>query len=165
MFNKTLILLLLAIVFSCTKKQPAEETTVPTVKPVYNDLPTMPLTLTNSEQIAVRELPGNTILILFFPDCDHCQREAKAIQERLDAFKNYTIYFISSAPMDEIKKFAEEYKLNTSEKVKFGNAETAMVIRSFGAIPTPSLYIYSNDRRMVKKFEGETSVEEIIRSL
>lgn len=161
--NHISALVITAIIFSSCSVKKQQEPLQHQV--LSNDLPTMSLKLLEGEQIEVRELPGNTILILFFSDCDHCQREAKAIHERIDAFKNYTVYFISSDSLKDIQKFADDYQLNAIPNVKFGNTEVAMVIRSFGAVPTPSVYIYSSQKKLVKQFNGETDIEEIIKFL
>jgi peroxiredoxin len=134
-------------------------------KPGVNDLPFMSATLLDGETVDLRQLPGNTIIILFFPDCDHCQREATAIQEKLNSFKKYELYFLSSNGDAEILRFSKDYKLNDLPNVKFGRVDGAKVYQTFGAIPTPSVYIYSSERKLIKQFNGETNVEEIIKFL
>lgn len=167
MKKSTLLLLaLLAILISCKTKPKEEEAVVEESKPqVYNDFPEMSITLLNGTKLEANELPGKTILILFFPDCDHCQRESKAIQEKIEAFKDYTLYFLSTNPVEEIQEFANEYKLNSTVNVKFGQIAPDKVFVNFGSIPTPSLYIYSAERRLKKQFNGETTVEQIIGAL
>jgi len=134
-------------------------------KPEVNDLPFMSATLLDGQTVDLRQLPGNTIIILFFPDCDHCQREATAIQEKLTSFKKYELYFLSSNGDKEILRFSKDYKLNDLPNVKFGRVDGGKVYQTFGAIPTPSVYIYSSERKLIKQFNGETNVEEIIKFL
>ena len=109
----------------------------------------------------VNSLGGNTILIFYVPDCDHCQREAEAIQNQLEVFKNYSLYFIAASEPEEIKRFAERYQLNGRVNVFFARAEVADVVREMGPVGTPALYIYSHEKRLIKKFDGETKVTEI----
>lgn len=162
-----LVVALFALLISCTTKPPKEEATVaePSQPQVYNDFPEMQITLLNGTKQEASQLPGKSIIILFFPDCDHCQRESKAIQEKIDAFKDYTLYFLSTTPVEEIQEFANEYKLNSIANVKFGQIAPDKVFINFGSIPTPSLYIYSAERRLKKQFNGETPVEQIISAL
>jgi hypothetical protein len=147
--------------FSCKTKPKEPEKP----KIVVNDLPSLPVTLIDSTKLVARDLPGNTILILFISDCDHCQREATAIREKIEAFKKYTIYFLSSESSSILKKFSEEYKLADKPNVKFGTVEIPMILQNFGPIPTPSMYIYSSEKRLVKEFKGETSIDEILHAL
>ena len=111
------------------------------------------------------ELPGKTILIFYNPDCDHCQREAEEIRFRLDDFKNYTLYFIAASPDENVRLFAEKYDLLGKGNVLFAKAEVPDVIREMGPMSSPSLYIYSDKKQLIKKFDGETAVEEIIKAL
>ncbi len=126
-----------------------------------NELPAIPLTLISGERLMANSLAGNTILIFYIPDCDHCQREAEAIHSQLDVFKNYSLYFITASGTEEIKRFAETYRLNGLPNVFFARTTVADVIREMGPIGTPSLYIYSREKRLIKKFDGETTVAEI----
>jgi hypothetical protein len=129
-----------------------------------NDLPFIPVTLTDGKIVNVKDFKGKNVLILFQPDCDHCQHEAVDIEKQLSAFKNYKLYFVSAAPMPEIDKFAVTYKLKDKENVFFGNTAAENVLNNYGPIPAPSIYIY-NDQTLKQSFEGQTEVGRIIQSL
>src|SRR6185369_7753664 len=105
------------------------------------------------------------ILIFFGPDCDHCQRQAESIRKQLDVFKNYALYFIASSPDAEIIRFAETYQLQGYTNIFFARAEIAEVIDRMGPMSVPGIFIYSADRQLVKKFDGETAVNEIAKFL
>ncbi len=122
------------------------------------------MTLESGEKIETRDLHDNVILIFYNPDCYHCQREGAAISQHLDAFKNHTLYFIAASSLENIKQFAEDYHLAGYANILFTQADGPEVIREMGPMDTPSLFIYS-DGRLVKKFDGETRIEEIMRSL
>ncbi|HEY0651618.1 MAG TPA: redoxin domain-containing protein [Chryseosolibacter sp.] len=129
-----------------------------------NDLPFMPIALTDGTVANAKDFKGKNILILFQPDCDHCQHEAEDIEKQLADFKDYKLYFVSAAPMPEIEKFAMTYRLKDKENVVFGNTAAENVLNHFGPIPAPSIYIY-NDQTLKKSFEGQTDVNEIVSSL
>ncbi len=128
-----------------------------------NDLPNMVISLLDGSQIHGKKLGGKTVLILFFPDCDHCQREAAQIQKHIASFRGYTLYFLTTAPKQEAEKFAVDYKLNSIKNVKFGIITVNDVLSNFGAVATPSLYIYSSDHKLVQKFNGETQMDAILK--
>jgi thiol-disulfide isomerase/thioredoxin len=130
-----------------------------------NELPYLSYQTLQGEPASTRSLPGSSILILFNTDCDHCQREAKEISEKIDAFKNYQLLFIAADTLDQIANFSKTYNLADKPNVKFGRAEYQDVFINFGSIPTPSVYIYSRERKFVKSFLGETPVEELIKYL
>lgn len=158
------IIFLMVEFIGCTKT--STETKTETVEPIQknNDLPSMNLTTLDGAQISTLSLKGKSILILFQPDCDHCQREAKEIRENLGAFKEYSIYFISADPMPAIEKFAKDYELLNHVNIFFGMTTVDNVLKNFGPIPAPSVYIYS-DQVLTQKFNGEVSIDKILQAL
>ncbi len=130
-----------------------------------NELPYLDYKTLSGESSSTRNLPGASILILFNTDCDHCQREAKEIAEKSEAFKNYELLFIAADSVHHIENFAKTYNLTNKPNIKFGQAEFQDVFVNFGSIPTPAIYVYSRERKFVKSFLGETPVEEVIKYL
>ena len=132
-------------------------------QPVQNDLPDMSITLLDGTLLKTKGLPGKTVLVLFQTDCDHCQREATDIERNILGFSTSTLYFITSSSIAEIEKFARDYKLNEHKNVHFASTSTENILNSFGPIETPSIYIYSNEHRLVKSFNGEVSIAEVLK--
>jgi hypothetical protein len=145
-----------------TAKKNEKATGAPAV--TRNDLPSMNVTTLNGSLVNTQKLEGKSILILFQPDCDHCQREAKEIRQHIEAFKEYNVYFISADPMLAIEKFAKEHDLLGRTNFSFGMTTVDNVLNSFGPIPAPSVYIYS-DQALVQKFNGEVSIDKILQAL
>lgn len=139
--------------------------TVVSYAQVTSDLPAMQVTGLDGRTFPVKSLKGKTVIVMFQPDCDHCQREATQIQENIAAFKPYQLYFITTAASAEIKKFAAEYKLNTYRNVHFGTTTLGDILSTYGPIETPSLYIYNADGRLVKKFNGEANIHVVKKHL
>lgn len=169
--KKSRFILLVLIGFaisSCNGKKPEANTSdVPTAQPraeQKNEYPDLTLKLANGEELSTRTLEGNNLFFLFQPDCDHCQEEAAQVEQRLGDFKNYTLYFISSAPMDQISGFAQTYKLADKQNVRFAWTSTDGVLNHYGAIRTPSVYIYS-DGVLKGSFNGQTDIENILNAL
>ncbi len=163
-----IIPLLVATTWSCT--QVKEETTQTQAAPAsaasapeatVNQLPDLTLTKINRSQLSARDLKGKVMLVYFDPDCDHCQEEAKLIQANLDAFKEYALYFISSAPMSKMQQFAWDYKL-AGPNVNLAYATPENILRTFGPVQTPSIYIYSDTGKLVRAFNGQTPIEKIL---
>lgn len=159
------LIVLIALEFiNCTK--PSNENKKEVAEPVQkgNDLPSMNLTILSGSQVNTQSLTDKSILILFQPDCDHCQREAKEIREHIEAFKDYAVYFISADPMPAIEKFAKDCGLKNQANFFFGMTTVENVLNNFGPIPAPSVYIYS-DKVLVQKFNGEVSIDKILQAL
>jgi len=145
--------------------KPFEKNQRPAPAPVSTVYPNMKLMFPDGSIRSARDLPAKSILIFYFPDCDHCQREAADISKHLTAFKNYHVWFIAVVPFPEIQKFAIDYKLIGYNYVHFVQTEPKDITDNYGGIQTPSLYIYSKEKKLVKYFNGETKVEEIIKFL
>lgn len=162
--NITLLLIFAILLFGCsTPESKTNENKQPNIQ-FKNDLPKMLVTTLDKVPINTYELQGNTILILFQPDCDHCQREAKEIRQHLDAFKEYKIYFISADHISAIQKFGKDYDLLGHTNIFFAFTTVDNVINNFGPIPAPSVYIYSN-QRLLQKFNGEVAIEKILQAI
>ena len=159
-------MLLWAGVSACSseKKEESKESATTEVSRQANEYPDLLLKLTSGEDVSTKELKGNNVFVLFQPDCDHCQEEAVFIEQRLGDFKDYTLYFISSAPIDQIKSFAQTFRLHDKNNVKFAWTSTEGVLNHYGAIRTPSVYIYSNGK-LKGSFNGQTNVDNIINAL
>lgn len=160
------LFLLCAGVSACSseKKEQTNEPATTEVGTQANEYPDLLLKLTSGQDVSTKELKGNNLFVLFQPDCDHCQEEAVFIEQRLEDFKDYTLYFISSAPIDQIKSFAETFRLHNKDNVKFAWTATEGVLNHYGAIRTPSVYIYSNGK-LKGSFNGQTDVGNIIKAL
>ncbi len=161
-------LLLVVIFVGCKQKsepEPVTGTPKTEAAPVENDLPNLQIRLVDGSIIDLKSLKEKTILVLFQPDCDHCQHEAEDIKANLDRFKNFTMYFVSSSPVDEIVKFSRDYKLIEYNNIHFGLTTTQNILDTFGAISAPSIYIYSEKGQLIQKFNGQTPVDQIIQYL
>lgn len=135
------------------------------VASAVNELPEMNLVTMDQQVIHVHELTGKNILIFYRPECDHCQREATAIRENLDAFREYQIYFVGTDGHEASQTFAKDYDLEGKSNVHFVQTSVNEILDRLGPISTPSLYIYSEERRLVRHLDGETAIEEILRYL
>lgn len=143
----------------------AQQATAPVATAAITDLPKLPLTTLDGTQLMANELEGGTVLVLFQPDCDHCQREATQIRENIAAFDAYKIYFVSDANLPQLSQFAQTYKLADQDNVYFAQTTLNDILNQVGPIEAPSLFVYSPEGRLVKSFIGETPIEEILKVL
>ncbi len=126
-----------------------------------NDLPNLPLTKLDQTKLSAKDLKGKTVLIFFEPDCEHCQREANEMQKHLSAFSKYTVCFFSPAPMDQMQQFFMKYNLS-GPNIFFAQTPFNIILQELGAIPAPSVFIYTDQGKLVKAFKGETPIENIL---
>jgi peroxiredoxin len=130
-----------------------------------SELPRLPLTDLSGSRFMANSLEGKTVLVLYQPECEDCQREAAQISEHLPAFKDYEVYFVSDASLPVQAEFAKNYRLDNNDNIHFAQASVNDIINTLGPIPAPSLFIFSADGQLVKGFKGETDIQQIIRHL
>ncbi|GEO05916.1 hypothetical protein AAE02nite_35800 [Adhaeribacter aerolatus] len=145
--------------------QPAENSQPEATEAATNDLPNLPLTKLDGTKLMTNSLTGKIILFFFQPDCDHCQRETAQIQENLAAFRDYQVYFITNNPQAELAKFAQEYKLAFESNFVFAQATLEDILNTVGPMASPSMFIYAADGKLVKAFNGETPIAQILPAL
>lgn len=150
-----------------SRNQPAAPQPVTQTAPAvrHTDLPNMQLAKTDGSRETAKNIQGKAMLVLFQPDCDHCQREAVQIREHLEAFQGYTLYFISDAPPAQLAQFAQEYKLGNQPNIHFAQTSIESILQHFGPIDTPSVFIYSDKGMLKKSFIGETPIEQILQHI
>ncbi|MFK5879154.1 MAG: thioredoxin-like domain-containing protein [Flavobacteriaceae bacterium] len=107
-----------------------------------------------------------TKFILYFnSECDHCQKQArwlkKGIQENQTAFKQLEMIFISFEEMSMIKGYRDKYQF-TQNNITFLQDSRLTFADKFGVGSFPSILIYSKEGKLIKKFEGETKVEDLL---
>jgi peroxiredoxin len=158
-FFQAVIFFLALVIQSCSGPDKKEPNTVS----VQNDLPKMVVTKSDGSLVNMKDQTGKIVLILFQTDCDHCQREAAAIEENILAFNQYTLYFVTTSSIKEIETFANDYKLTGHPNVHFGQTTNQSVLDNFGPIEAPSVYIFSSEKKLVKSFNGETEIGQILK--
>ncbi len=133
------------------------------VTEVSKALPDFIMTTLQGEVMQTKSLHGKNILIFYNPECDHCESQAKSIRKQMDAFSDWPIYFIAASGDPQSRMFAMKYDLHEQKNVVFATAGIPEVVREMGSIGTPSIFVYSEEGKLVKRFDGETPVDDILK--
>ena len=169
MINKTkkLYSLLLCIcIAACSPKRNPDDVVITRETAPDENLPDIEFTTLDGRKLQAKTLQGHpSVLVLFQPDCDHCQREAREIKKHIKAFENYQLYFVSTNPAQEVNRFMVDYKFSGEQNVFFVLTDLQSILDTFGPVSTPSLYIYSASGALVRKFNGETDINLILKEL
>lgn len=170
--NKPLLLsimkkqLLLAIITLGTLIASAQNDS--TKLPAYKRFPTLPpvkLLLTDSvghfskENFAKRE---PVLIILFNPDCEHCQKETEKMLDSIDHFKNIQIVMATMMPFDKMIAFYKHYKLADYKNIVVGQ-DTQYFLPVFYMVSNlPYLALYNKKGELITTFEGAVPIHQII---
>ncbi len=107
-----------------------------------------------------------TIIMMFSPDCEHCQEMTKKISANIRRFKKAQIIMASPLDLSYLRKFYNDYGLAAhSHTITMGRdvpyfLGTFYKVRSF-----PSFFVYSKKGKLVNWFKGEEDIEAIIKSI
>lgn len=103
-----------------------------------------------------------TKLILYFnSECDHCKKQGKWLSEEIDSFDNLELTFISFEEMDAIKGYRDKYNFN-QKNITFLQDSRLTFSDKFGVESFPSILFYTKKGKLIKKFEGETKVKDLL---
>ena len=104
-------------------------------------------------------------IMYFNSECDHCQKQArwlrKGLQENSTSLKDLEMIFISFEEMSMIKEYRDKYQF-TQSNITFLQDSRLTFADKFGVGSFPSILIYSKEGKLIKKFEGETKVEDVL---
>lgn len=131
-------------------------------------LPEAEFSLLNQQKINLSKFSfGVALLIIYFhPDCEHCHYEAQEIGQNAAAFKDCQIVMITSDDsVRRVENFCGTHHLWELENFEILLDKDNTFKKTFGKAVIPSVYIYDKDRKLKKRFLGETKPEAIINEI
>jgi len=164
-----IILLLVAVVaglsyfgYNTIKKQHKKKQ----VETVIQQLPPLSFYTLEQEVFLYKNTEENfTLIIYFHPECEHCQYEAKQLVMNREQFSRTQILMISPAPLPQIKQFNTDYQLASMPSLKVLWDKERKFETYFGVATFPTVFIYSNKNKLLKKYNGEVKIEAILKYL
>lgn len=129
------------------------------------NFPSFNLTNIHGKELTQKDVPSsykNIIILIFSPDCSHCQHEAEELNKNADKLKN--VYFIWDSYKDlaAIKQFAEKYQLDKQSNVMIGRDANFTLPVFFRPRVTPFVAAYQNGK-LIKVYEQGADVTQIIK--
>lgn len=128
-------------------------------------LKSLPLFNIDSTRHILSEDKTGIVIIYFNSSCEHCQLEAEMIRNDLALFRHVKLIFISTETLKDIRDFAVKYQLDNVSNVQVLKMNADDQYNYFGSVSTPHLYLYNDERKLVKEFEGETKPATILKYL
>ena len=172
-FTGLSVLLLITAVLACASKAGADsassEALIPpmpadSAKNEHPPIPELQLNDLNGKPFTLRSLGENPVVMFFDPECDHCQRECKAIRGRLKEFQPYPLLLVSIETSEKVKAFRDEYDLK-DPIFSFATGDLKAILTAVGPIPSvPCFYIYRGGK-LHKRLEGEVEMDELLQAL
>ena len=129
-----------------------------------NKIPPFSITSVNGKEITNKQMPAYpfTCIIIFSPDCPHCEKEAGDINKYADKFKNVLFIWDSYRDMESIKKFAAKYNLVGKPNVIIGRDPNFTLPTFYRPRMTPFMALYKKGV-LLKVYEEGADVFELIK--
>lgn len=138
--------------------------------PPYKRFPTVPplqLLLGDSTTKYLKEnIPSKkpVLIMLFSPDCNHCQHTAEEMYNKRDELKDIHIVMATLLSLSEMNSFMKKYKLDQMKNVVAGK-DLYFILPPFYAIKNfPYMAMYNKKGDLILGFEGSMPIEKVIKT-
>jgi len=135
----------------------------------YQKFPTYPpvkLLMVDSVSFYTKaDLPKKSavMLMLFNPQCEHCQHETEQIVAHIDEFKKVQIVMTTFMPFDSMMAFRAKYGLEKYKNIIVAQ-DTHYFLPSYYKISSlPFLAFYNKDKELISVHEGSMPIEAVIK--
>lgn len=143
---------------------------IDTTTPLYKRFPTLPplqLVLSDSTTKYTKDnIPSKkpVLIMLFSPDCEHCQHEATDLVANKESFKNIQIIMVSTYPYYRLREFADNYGLSRLKNVVIAADPAYFLLTFYNIRNFPYMALYNKKGGLVETFEGTKPMETILAS-
>ncbi|MEO7922141.1 MAG: thioredoxin [Chitinophagaceae bacterium] len=127
--------------------------------------PPMKLLLPDSSTYYTKDdLPKKkpVMLMLFNPQCEHCQHETEELVRNIDQFKDIHIVLSTSMLFDSMMSFREKYKLAQFDNIVVGYDPGFFLITYYMLHNMPFLAFYNKKKELISVFEGSLPIPAIL---
>lgn len=137
-------------------------------EPPYKRFPTHPplklLLIDSSTVFTEKQLQKNTPLffILFSPDCEHCKKETEELIDKIDSFKNIQIVMATFMPVDKMRDFYNNYKLDRFPNITVGYDMQHVLATYYRISYTPFLAFYDKKGNLIEGVQGALPLTKVL---
>jgi thiol-disulfide isomerase/thioredoxin len=135
--------------------------------PCYLTVPVFNITaVPDSNVYASTTLQKNkpVVIIMFSPDCEHCQNETKELLAWRKEIKDLQIIMVSTAPYIKVNEFYQDYNIAALPNVKMGCDIEYKLALVFRAATYPAVYVYDSKGVLSKAYIGGAAIPDIIKA-
>jgi thiol-disulfide isomerase/thioredoxin len=105
------------------------------------------------------------LLMIFSPDCGHCQHVTKEILDNISHFKKTKILMITWLPYSEMMQFYKTYNIAGYPQITMAWDSKFFFLPYYHVTTYPKLIVYNKKGNFVKEFQGEIEIENVWKSL
>ncbi len=105
------------------------------------------------------------MLMLFNPQCEHCQHETEALTARINDFKDIRIVMATNMPFDSMMAFRQRYSLMNYKNITVGQDINYFLTSFFMIHSLPFLAFYNKKKELISVFEGGLPMDRVLKEL
>ncbi len=105
------------------------------------------------------------LLMIFSPDCGHCQMVAKEILENTDHLGNAQILMTTWLPYSDMMSFYKTYKIADYPQITMTWDPKYFFLPYFHVQTFPKLLVYNKKGKYVKEFQGIIQIEDVWKAI
>jgi thioredoxin-related protein len=102
------------------------------------------------------------LLMLFSPECSHCQHTAEEIMKYKDDLKNVQIVLATMHPLSQMRTFISKYKLDSIPNVVVGEDIYYFMASFFNIKNLPFMAFYDKKGKLISVFEGSLPIPKVV---
>ena len=136
--------------------------------PPYKKYPTHPplqLLLSDSTtKFTTESLPQQkqVLVMLFSPECEHCQHEAEELVAHKNEFRDIQIVMATTYPLWKMNQFITDYKLKEIDNIVIGRDIFYLLPAFFDMRNFPFLAMYNAKGNLIEVFEGGLPIPKVL---
>jgi hypothetical protein len=105
---------------------------------------------------------ANLLVMMFNPTCSHCQDETEMLEKNIFYFKKSKLIMIANMVMvPYMPDFVKNFHIAEYPSFIIGFDATNFISELFLYAALPQLNIYDGDRKLIKTFSGEVSIDSL----
>lgn len=102
-----------------------------------------------------------TLIMIFSPECGHCQHTTTVLLQNIDHFKNAQILMTTWLPYSEMIAFYKNYKIADYPQITMGWDKKDFFLPYYRVQSYPDLVVYNKKGKFVKSFSGEINMKDV----
>ena len=106
---------------------------------------------------------GNVFVMMFNPNCGHCEDQTEILKKNIDQFKTSTLILMANAVMKTyLPDFVKNHKTHDFYPKMIVGIDSGEVIKEaylYGALP--QINIYNSKHKLLKSFNGEIPIDSL----
>ena len=105
---------------------------------------------------------GNLFVMMFNPTCSHCQDEAAVLRNNIALFKTTQLVLLANPSMKQyMPDFVNMLHVMQYPAMHIGIDSCGFIDNTFLYQMLPQINIYNKDRKLLKIYNGETSIDTL----